>query len=95
MVLQKANLGEVKLSTVPDNGSISTLVTPTVAQLFAKLDPMTTISSLLYAYIALFGAEKSPPIQTTGVHHPKNDLKRKRSSSNEETRAKRTKSASY
>jgi len=94
MVLQKANFGEVKLSTVPDNGSISTSVIPTVAQLFAKLDPITAISGL-YAYIALFGAKKSPPIQTTGVHHPKNDLKRKRSSSNEKTKAKRTKSASY
>ncbi|XP_060858160.1 poly(rC)-binding protein 3-like isoform X2 [Metopolophium dirhodum] len=94
VVLQKANLGEVKLSTIPDNGSISTSSTPTMTQQLAKLDPITVISCL-YAYIALFGAKKSPPIQTTGVHRPKNDLKRKRSTSNEKIKAERTKSARY
>jgi len=94
VILQKANLGEVTLSTIPDNGSISTSSTPTVAKLFAKMDPITVISSL-YTYIALFGDKKSPPIQTTGVHLPKNDLKRKRSTSNEKTQAERTKSARY
>jgi len=94
VVLQKANLGEVKLSATPDNGSISTSSTSTITQLLAKLEPITVISCL-YAYIALFGAKKSPPIQTTGVHRPKNDLKRKRSTSNERTKAERTKSARY
>jgi len=92
--LQKANLGEVKLSSSSDDGSISTLSTQTVDQLFSKPDPITIISCL-YAYIALFSAKKSLPVQTTGAHLPKNDLKRKRSSSSEKTRDERTKFGRY
>lgn len=93
--LQKANLEEEKLSSSPDNGSSSNSSTPTVVELFAKPLPITTISSL-YAYIALTsGAKQSPPIQTTGVHRPKNSLKRKCSPSNERTNAERTKWAHY
>lgn len=94
MILQKANLGEVKLSSSPGDDSITTLTTPIVAQLFAKPDPITTISSL-YAYIALSGAKKSSSIQTTGVHFPKNYLKRKRSPSGEKNKVERTKFACY
>ncbi|XP_050063630.1 poly(rC)-binding protein 3-like [Aphis gossypii] len=93
--LQKANLGEEKLSYSPDNGSSSNSSTPTVVELFAKPHPITTISSL-YAYIALTSdAKQSPPIQTTGVHRPKSSLKRKRSPSRERTNAVRTKWEHY
>jgi len=93
--LQKANLEEEKSSSSPDNGSSSNSSTPTVIELFAKPHPITTISSL-YAYIALTSdAKQSSPIQTTGVHHPKNSLKRKRSPSRERTNAERTKWEHY
>ncbi|XP_025190853.1 poly(rC)-binding protein 3-like [Melanaphis sacchari] len=92
VTLQKAaNLEEVKLTSSPDNGSSSTSSTPTMPQLFAKPDPITTISSL-YAYIALTGrAQRSPPIQTTGVHRPRNSLKRKRSPSGDKTNVEKSK----
>ncbi|XP_060847979.1 poly(rC)-binding protein 3-like [Rhopalosiphum padi] len=94
--LQKANLEDIKSPSSPDNGSSSTASTPTVApQLFAKPDSINTISSL-YAYIALSsGAKQSSPVQTTGVHRPKNSLKRKRSPSGERINAERTKFAHY
>jgi len=94
VILQKANLGEVKLSSSSDDGSISTLSTQTVDQLFSKPDP-TTVISCLYAYIALFSAKKSPPIQTTGAHHQKKELKRKRSFSSEKPIVESTKFARH
>lgn len=72
-----------------------------LAQLFAKpgainaLSSLTALNGLTDLLGALSGANQSPPIQTTGVHRPKNYFQRNRSPSGDKSKADRTKFAPY
>lgn len=72
-----------------------------LAQLFAKpgainaLSSLSALGGLTDLLGALSGANQSPPIQTTGVHRPKNYFQRNRSPSGDKTKADRTKFAPY
>ncbi|XP_029341185.1 poly(rC)-binding protein 3-like [Acyrthosiphon pisum] len=73
----------------------------TLAELFAKPGVINALSSLsalggLTDFLgALFGANQSSPMQTTGFHRPKNYFQRNCSPSGEKTKADRTKFAPY
>lgn len=72
-----------------------------LAQLFAKpgainaLSSLSALGGLTDLLGALSGANQSPPIQTTGVHRPKNYFQRNRSPSGDKTKADRTKFNPY
>lgn len=72
-----------------------------LAQLFAKpgainaLSSLSALGGLTDLLGALSGANQSPPIQTTGVHRPKNYFQRNRSPSGDKTKADRNKFNPY